>query len=147
MGRSSMRARIRKMQQRVVRGVQSTPTLLRRWASAIDVWVQDHHIAVVIALFGLLGAAAGLLLWTNWDLAVELARQIAPVLTILSIIASVILGVIGWFRKRRVARLARQRTGNAYVPKARDGSADALAGTGTGPTSDSTRSGETSDDA
>jgi ABC-type siderophore export system fused ATPase/permease subunit len=139
-----MRARIRKMQQRVVRGVQSTPTVLRRRASAVDVWVQDHHIVLVVVLFGLLGAAAGLLLWTNWDLVVDLARQIAPVLTILSIIVSAILGVIGWFRKRRVARLARQRAETSDLPKPRNEGEDVLAGPGTAVASGDEKPGDTS---
>ncbi|MGW2749115.1 hypothetical protein [Streptomyces sp. NPDC001450] len=145
MDRSSMRARIRRMQQRVVRGVQNTPPRLRSWASAIDIWVQDHHVEVVIALFALLGGAAGLLLWTNWDLVVDLARQIAPVLTILSIVASAFLGATGWFRNRRIARLARQNT------EAADGttscSADPDVPAGTGPASTSAQLGENSDDA
>ncbi|MFF5538637.1 hypothetical protein ACFY71_40355 [Streptomyces cinerochromogenes] len=105
-----MRARISKMQQRVVRGVQVTPLRLRRWASAVDVWVQDHHIAVVVTMFILLGAAAVLLLGTHWIVVVDLARQLAPVLTIFSITASAILGTARWLRKRRVARLARNDT-------------------------------------
>ncbi|KUM92896.1 hypothetical protein AQI88_29570 [Streptomyces cellostaticus] len=132
-----MRARIRTMRQRVVSGVQSVPSRLRRWASAVDVWIQDHHIPVVIVLFALLGAAAGLLLWTSWDLVV-LARQVAPILTIVSIVVSAFLGATGWFRKRRAARLARQGMETAGVPQPRTGETDAPTG--------STMSGEVSGD-
>lgn len=110
MVRFSMRARIRELRLRVVYGAQNTLFRLRRWTSAADVWMQDNRIAVIITMFTLLGAAAGLLLWTHWVLVVNLARQVAPVLTILSITASAILSATRWLRERRAARLARQTT-------------------------------------
>ncbi|MDQ1045482.1 hypothetical protein [Streptomyces sp. V4I2] len=139
MGRSSMRARMRTMRQRVIRTAQGAPTRLRRRAAPIDIWIQDHHIALVIAMFVALFASAGLLLWTNWDLVIDLARQLAPVLTIFSITATAILSVIRWFRARQAARLARRET--AAVPQPRSTSTDTPEGAGTAQTPDCTRPG------
>lgn len=139
MGRSSTRARMRTMRQCVVRTAQGAPTRLRRRAASIDIWIQDHHIALVIAMFIVLSTAAGLLLWTNWDLVIDLARQLAPVLTIFSIIATAILSVVRWFRARQAARLARRET--ADVPQPRITSRDTPEGAGAARTPDCTRPG------
>jgi hypothetical protein len=63
----------------------------------------------------------------DWAAVIALAKDLAPVATIVSIIATAFLGVIKWFRKRRAARLARTST-TASVPRARDASADSPAG-------------------
>ncbi|MEV6179980.1 hypothetical protein [Streptomyces sp. NPDC052015] len=124
MGLSSVRARIEEMCRRLVYGVRRMPPLLRRWARAVDLWVQDHHVMVVIGMFVLLIAGAGALLWMDWEAVIGLAQDLAPVLTIVSIIASAFLGVIKWFRKRQAKRLARRDAASATVPPARGGEQD-----------------------
>ncbi|MFF8177698.1 hypothetical protein [Streptomyces chartreusis] len=110
------------MRQRCDRGMRR----LRRWARAADFWVQDHHVFVVIVMFILLLAAAGVLLWMDWATVIGLAKDLAPVATIVSIIATAFLGIIKWFRKRRTARLARAAT--VSVPRARVAETDRPAG-------------------
>ncbi|MFI2633014.1 hypothetical protein ACH5A2_21905 [Streptomyces collinus] len=58
----------------------------------------------------LLTLAAGtvLLLRRRWDEVIDVAKQIAPVFMIVSPIASALLSVLAWFRKRRQRRLAAQ---------------------------------------
>ncbi|MEW2267487.1 hypothetical protein ACGF5T_34580 [Streptomyces sp. NPDC047853] len=121
MGLSSVCARIQGMRRRLVRGVRRMPPLLRRWVRAVDLWVQDHHVRVVTGMFVLLIAGAVTLLWMDWNTVVGLATDLAPVLTIVSLIASAFLGVIKWFRERRAKRLALRDAGSATVPHARGG--------------------------
>jgi hypothetical protein len=123
MGLSSMRAHIGKMFTRLNRAarrladkVRRLPERLRRWTATADVWLQDHHVAVVISMFVLLGTSAGLLLWMDWDTVTAYAKVVAPVFTILSITAGAILGVTKRFRQRRTARLGAD---SAAVPRRR----------------------------
>ncbi|MET9725506.1 hypothetical protein [Streptomyces zaomyceticus] len=85
-------------------------TSARRQLTAIDVWVQDHHMGLGIATISLIGAGAWLLLRFRLDLVIELARQYAPVFTILSVVTGMVISSIGWIRKRRRARLATRDT-------------------------------------
>ncbi|MCX4617956.1 hypothetical protein [Streptomyces mirabilis] len=133
MGLSSVRARIGKMFTRLNRAarrlpdqVRRLPEQLRRWTGKADVWLQDHHIPVVIGMFVLLGTSAGLLLWMDWDTVTAYAKVVAPVFTIISITAGAILGVINWFRQRRTDRLARLGADSATVPTPRTPESDRL---------------------
>ncbi|KJY32157.1 hypothetical protein [Streptomyces sp. NRRL S-495] len=118
---SSARARIREMRRRLVHRTHRVRTVLRHAVEAVDVWIQDHHVGVVVTMLAVLGAGAWALLWTQWALVTALAKDLAPVLTIVSIIATSLLAVIRWFRKRRAARMARQaRPASASVPRPRD---------------------------
>ncbi|WP_405835110.1 hypothetical protein OG528_38500 [Streptomyces platensis] len=78
----------------------------RRRLTAADVWVQDHHAGVGFTVLVLLCTAVGLLLRFRMDQAIELARQFAPVCTIISIAITAVFSSIKWVRKRRKARLA-----------------------------------------
>ncbi|MCX4417885.1 hypothetical protein OOK43_32120 [[Kitasatospora] papulosa] len=77
----------------------------RRWTAA-DVWVQDHHAGVGGTVLVLLCVAVGLLLRFRMDQVTELAKQFAPVCTIISITVTAIFSWIKWVRKRRKTRLA-----------------------------------------
>lgn len=132
MGLSAVRARIEGMRQRLDCGIRRMPPRLRRWVRAGDFWVQDHHVMVVIAMFVLLIAGAGALLWMDWDAMIGLAKDLAPVVTIVSVIASAFLSVIKWFRKRR----ARRTADSASMPRARDGGTDRLASASRAPSED-----------
>lgn len=121
---SSVRARIKKMRQRFVRMTRRVPSSFRRGVQAVDLWIQDHHVAVVVTMFVLLMTGAGALLWTAWEEVIGLAKELAPVVTIISIIASAFLGVIKWFRKRRAARIRRESAANTAVPRARKTESD-----------------------
>ncbi|MGV9503623.1 hypothetical protein ACWDQ0_35690 [Streptomyces sp. NPDC003642] len=111
------------MWQRTKTGTERIPSHLRRWTRAIDIWIQDHHVLVVVIMFILLAVGAGGLLARHWDTVIDLSKDLAPVFTILSIIASVILGSIKWFRKRRAARLALQAPTAPPAPGAATGGA------------------------
>lgn len=80
--------------------------LVRGRVNAMDVWLQDHHIGVTIGVLAVILTGAGLLLKYRLEEVIELARQFAPVLTILSITVGAVFSTLKWFRKRRTARLA-----------------------------------------
>ena len=69
----------------VVRGVQRATASLRRAVRATDIWVQDHHVAVVSGVLGVLLPSVGTLLWTRWDDVVAVAKDLAPVLSVLAV--------------------------------------------------------------
>ncbi|MFF6828693.1 hypothetical protein OG739_36675 [Streptomyces longwoodensis] len=85
----------------------------RRVIEAADIWIQDHYWAVVISVLLVLCTGTALLLEWRWAEVTEFARQIAPVLTTVSIIASTLLSVLAWFRRRRHRRLAAQAAANS----------------------------------
>ncbi|WP_411078243.1 hypothetical protein [Streptomyces sp. cmx-10-25] len=91
---------------RVVQMWKRTLFLARGRVNAMDIWLQDHHIGVTIGALVLILTIAGLLLKYRLEEVIELARQFAPVLTILSITVGAVLSTLKWFRKRRAARLA-----------------------------------------
>ncbi|WP_157882378.1 hypothetical protein [Streptomyces silvensis] len=80
-----------------------------RTVKSTDIWMQDHYRALVLGTLLALGAGTGLLLWWRWALVIGLAKQIAPVLTIVSIIASALWSALAWFSERRRKRLDAQR--------------------------------------
>ncbi|WP_030398433.1 hypothetical protein [Kitasatospora purpeofusca] len=122
---SSARAGIREMRRRLVHRTHRVRTVLRRAVEAVDVWIQDHHVGVVVTMLLALGAGAAALLWTQWALVTALAKDLAPVLTIVSIVATSLLAVVRWFRQRRAARMARQAApAAASVPRQRDAGTD-----------------------
>ncbi|MFE7713355.1 hypothetical protein ACFU6I_48415 [Streptomyces sp. NPDC057486] len=92
--------------QRAAKVLKRTLALVRRRLKAADVWVQDHHVGVGVTVLVLITTASGLLLRFRLDQMIWLARQFAPVFTILSITITAVLGSIKWVRKRRQARLA-----------------------------------------
>ncbi|MEU0475678.1 hypothetical protein [Streptomyces olivaceus] len=99
--------------QSVVRGVKRVMEAVRRTITAADIWIQDHYWFVVISVLLVLGTGTGLLLEWRWAEVTEFARQIAPVLTTVSIIASALLSVLAWFRRRRHKRLTAQAANSA----------------------------------
>jgi hypothetical protein len=117
-----VRGRIKEMRHRVGRTTHRVLARFRRSARSADFWVQDHHVVTVAAMFVLLIAGAGMLLWTDWDAVIGLAKDLAPVVTILSVIASAFLGAIKWFRKRREVRLTGGSTPS--MPRTRETEAD-----------------------
>ncbi|GGW76368.1 hypothetical protein GCM10010350_71520 [Streptomyces galilaeus] len=94
--------------QSAVRGFRWVKDTVRAKITAVDIWIQDHYRFVVTGVLLTLGAATGWLLWWRWEEAIGFAKQVAPVFTIVSIIASALLSVLAWFRKRRLKRLAAQ---------------------------------------
>jgi hypothetical protein len=90
----------------VFRGVKRATDPVRRALTAADIWIQDHHVAVVTGVLSVLTPSVGLLLWTHWDEVVEVAKQLAPVLSVLTVTGGAIASTIKWLRKRRNARLA-----------------------------------------
>ncbi|MFE1797688.1 hypothetical protein ACFW9L_16150 [Streptomyces sp. NPDC059517] len=96
-----------------MRGAKRAMDAVRRAIAAADIWIQDHYWFVVISVLLGLGTGTGLLLQWRWAEVTEFARQIAPVLTIVSIIASTLLSVLAWFRRRRHRRLAAPAAANS----------------------------------
>lgn len=96
------------------RGTKRAMDAFRRVISDADVWIQDHYWVVVISVLLALGSGTALLLQWRWAEVTDFARQIAPVLTIVSIIASALLSVLAWFRRRRHKRLATQAAANSH---------------------------------
>ncbi|MFJ9121272.1 hypothetical protein ACIRJO_37805 [Streptomyces sp. NPDC102394] len=86
---------------------------VRRSIMAADIWIQDHYWVVVCSVLLVLGTGTGLLLKWRWTEVTEFAKQVAPVLTTVSIIASTLLSVLAWFRKRRQQRLTAQAAANS----------------------------------
>lgn len=82
-----------------------TIAALKRSVKKIDIWVQDHCLILVIGLVAAGVCSTGLLLLWKWAQVITLAKQLAPVLTIISILVSALLGAMRWFRKRRSRRL------------------------------------------
>ncbi|MFJ3084610.1 hypothetical protein ACIPJG_33335 [Streptomyces halstedii] len=98
---------------RVVRAWKRTLAFVQRRVSAVDIWLQDHHVGVTFGALTLLLAAVGLLLKYRMEEVIDYAKQFAPVFTILSITIGAVLGTLKWFRKRRTARLAARSTTTA----------------------------------
>ncbi|GAA1311844.1 hypothetical protein GCM10009647_035970 [Streptomyces sanglieri] len=97
---------VRSRTWRAAQVLKGAPAFARRRLTAADVWVQDHHVGVGVTVLVALCTAAGLLLRFRMDQVIELARQFAPVCTILSIAITAVFGSIKWVRKRKKARLA-----------------------------------------
>ncbi|MFC9407832.1 hypothetical protein ACFRAA_23180 [[Kitasatospora] papulosa] len=97
---------IRAWTWRAVQVLKSASVFARRWLTAADVWVQDHHAGVGVTVLLVLCTAVGLLLRFRTDQAIELAKQFAPVCTIVSIAVTAVFSWIKWVRKRRKTRLA-----------------------------------------
>lgn len=113
MHRPQLVERTRGIMQFAVRGASRAMNAVRRVIAAADIWIQDHYWLVVISVLLALGTGTGLLLQWRWAEVTEFARQIAPVLTTVSIIASMLLSVLAWFRRRRHRRLAAQAAANS----------------------------------
>ncbi|MDW8805500.1 hypothetical protein P1P68_12105 [Streptomyces scabiei] len=96
------------MAQRIARGAERAKNAVGSKVTAADVWIQDHHKAVVISMLTGLGAGTGALLWWRWAEVIDIAKQVAPVLTVVSIVATAVLSVLQWFSKRRKKRLAEE---------------------------------------
>lgn len=92
----------------VVRGVQRATASLRRAVRATDIWIQDHHVAVVSGGLGVLLPSVGTLLWTRWDDVVAVAKELAPVLSVLAVTLGALASTVKWLRKRRATRLTAQ---------------------------------------
>ncbi|MFE7448127.1 hypothetical protein ACFU7X_47560, partial [Streptomyces chartreusis] len=71
-----------------------TWTWVRRKSAAVDHWIQDHVKAVTVGMLLTLGFSTAWLLYFHWDEVIDLAKQIAPVFTIVSIAASAVLAVL-----------------------------------------------------
>ena len=71
----------------------------------IDVWIQEKCVPLFWVGAGLLITSTGLLLLWKWIQVISLAEQLAPVLTVLSIAITGMLGALRWFRKRHNKRL------------------------------------------
>ncbi|MFI9835257.1 hypothetical protein ACIHIX_47225 [Streptomyces sp. NPDC051913] len=84
------------------RGVEAA----RRGLDSAEIWFQDHHVTVLICVAGTVLPLTGLVMWTHWDGVTETARQVGPVLTVISIITGAVIRVVRWVRKRRAERLA-----------------------------------------
>ncbi|MGW4759406.1 hypothetical protein [Streptomyces chartreusis] len=108
MSRPQLTERARGLARSVARHVRRAMGTVCGKTTAVDIWIQDHHRLVVVSVLLVLGTGTGLLLHWWWVQVVDVARQLAPVLTIVSIIASALLSVLAWFRKRRRKRLAAQ---------------------------------------
>ncbi|MFF9914773.1 hypothetical protein [Streptomyces sp. NPDC013457] len=106
MSLSAFRDSARRLAQRALKAARDAPGHVRRKLKAVDLFVQDHHVAATALVLMLILAGAGALFWFRLDEVVEFARTYAPVATILSITVGTLLGVTKWFRKRRAARLA-----------------------------------------
>ncbi|WP_406117610.1 hypothetical protein [Streptomyces sp. NBC_00989] len=94
------------------RGVEAA----RRGLEPAEIWFQDHHVAVLVCVAGTVLPLTGLMMWTHWDAVTETARQVGPVLTVISIITGAVLRIVRWVRKRRADRLAQVIT----LPAARN---------------------------
>ncbi|MFJ3594511.1 hypothetical protein ACIQUY_34535 [Streptomyces sp. NPDC090231] len=97
---------IRAWTWRAVQVLKRASVVARRRWTATDVWVQDHHAGVGFTVLLVFCTAVGLLLRFRMDQAIELAKQFAPVCTIVSFAIGAVFGWIKWVRKRRKARLA-----------------------------------------
>ncbi|MEV4865509.1 hypothetical protein [Streptomyces ossamyceticus] len=78
----------------------------RRSLDSAEIWFQDHHVTVLICVAGTVLPLTGLVMWTHWDAVTETAREVGPVLTVISIITGAVVRVVRWVRKRRTERLA-----------------------------------------
>ncbi|WP_405401087.1 hypothetical protein [Streptomyces sp. NBC_01104] len=91
---------------RAVQALKGVPAFARNRLTAADVWVQDHHAGLGGTVLTVLCTATLLPLHFRMDQVIELARQFAPVFTIISITMGAVFTSIKWVRKRREARLA-----------------------------------------
>lgn len=78
--------------------------ILRRVINRIDIWIQDHCFALFFVLLSLGLTSTGLLLLWKSVQVITLAKQLAPVLTVLSITITALLAALRWFRMRRDRR-------------------------------------------
>ncbi|MET7745953.1 hypothetical protein [Streptomyces sp. NPDC005385] len=110
---------MRTLREVTVHGFRRAADAARAKITRADIWIQDHYRFVVPAMLAVLCAGTALLLWQQWEEVTGIARQVAPVFTIVSITASALLGVLAWFRKRRVLRLAAPTMPPAQQPDPR----------------------------
>ncbi|MFF0000949.1 hypothetical protein [Streptomyces avermitilis] len=106
MSRFQVRKRVRHF---VSTGAGRAKGFMRSKARAVDIWVQDHTKLVITSMMLTLFVGTGTLLYFRWDEVIDLAKQLAPVFTILSIVASLLLAMIKWFDMRRARRLAEEQ--------------------------------------
>ncbi|MEU1320766.1 hypothetical protein [Streptomyces tibetensis] len=118
MSRLRAAERIRGVKERISRRTEHIVNTIRSGCSAVDIWIQDHYRFTVISMLLTLATGTALLLRWRWDEVIDVAKQIAPVFTIVSILASALLSVLAWFRKRRQRRLAAQETPVQRQPSA-----------------------------
>ncbi|XVV39295.1 hypothetical protein ACQPXT_40320 [Streptomyces sp. CA-100214] len=83
---------------------------VRSTTTAIDIWIQDHYRLTVVSMLLALATGTWLLLQWRWDQVIDFAKQLAPVITIVSITASALLSLLAWFRKRHKKRLSQDRS-------------------------------------
>ncbi|MGV9238107.1 hypothetical protein [Streptomyces nigra] len=91
--------------------------VLKRKSTTVDRWFQGHSKLLAVSMLLTLGLSTAWLLYFHWDEVIDLAKQIAPVFTIVSIAASAVLAVLKWMEGRRAKRLAEQEGDASDVPR------------------------------
>ncbi|MGW7282213.1 hypothetical protein ACWGIV_28760 [Streptomyces sp. NPDC054844] len=109
MKRPRIAERARALWEGVPRRTKALTDTVRSTTAAIDIWIQDHYRLTVASMLLSLAAGTGLLLQWRWDQVIDFAKQLAPVITIVSITASALLSLLTWLRKRHQQRLSQNR--------------------------------------
>ncbi|MGW8775913.1 hypothetical protein [Streptomyces sp. NPDC055794] len=89
-----------------LRAVTQAGAAVRRSFTRADIWVQDHHMVLLIGVLAVLAPSVALVMWGHWDAVVEAARELAPVMTVIGVTGGAVAGTVKWVRKRRASRLA-----------------------------------------
>jgi hypothetical protein len=105
MGRHDLRRRIQQHLHRFHVQRARLSAGLSRIIRKLDIWIQDHCLVLLLALLAVgIPCIVMLLLW-KWIQVITLAKQLAPVMTIVSIVITTLLALLRWFRRRRNKRL------------------------------------------
>ncbi|WP_217251552.1 hypothetical protein [Streptomyces sp. AC602_WCS936] len=106
MGFTSLVERALEASHSALRELKRAGAAARRMLTRIDIWVQDHHVALLVGVMSVVLPCVSLVVWTHWDTVVEVAKQLAPVVTVIGFTAGAVASTVKWVRKRRAARLA-----------------------------------------
>ncbi|MFJ7988584.1 hypothetical protein [Streptomyces sp. NPDC096351] len=100
------------LRRAIAAAIRTSHTVLARSTAAVsrvvgrvDVWGQDHHVALLVVLLTVVAPTLAVSAWLHFDAVVEAARRLAPVLTVVSLVVGAVVSAVRWVRSRRSARI------------------------------------------
>ncbi|MFJ5552505.1 hypothetical protein [Streptomyces sp. NPDC093225] len=105
MGHSQLPGTNPTRRRRLKNWIKSTPKAFRRALSRTDIWVQDHTVLATVLALAVFLTVTGIAMGKWGEAFLALAKEYQPLFTIVWIVISAILLILGTFRSRRAARL------------------------------------------